>query len=119
MVAKYPDAFPRQTAWNKIPQSVHEAYNKEYWEVFPPDPLPLLPDGSEPRGIKQMGDAMWHQAELRAQERASKPEPTFAELMNNFHKAIEQGHRVEDQKKALWNKHYKKYGVEYRKENKY
>jgi len=117
MVDKYPDFFPQETAWRKVPCEVHEAYQKEYDALFPPEPLPLLPDGTEPMGWKEVEVAVRHQAELRAKAREIEPltKESYQKSLDGFLARIEQDQQDEVRKRNLWDKHYKKYKVDYRK----
>ena len=117
MVDKYPDVFTRETAWRKIPESVHQEYNSEYLKLFPPTPFPKLPDGSEPMGLIQVSQAMWHEAEQRAEQRKNEPKPTFQSLYESMCKQAEKEAKDREIRKTLWDKHYKKYGVSFRPEN--
>lgn len=106
---KYPEWFPWETKYDEIPEEVHEAYKREAYPYLyeaidvgaltkdKNDSTPVKPwtdtyDGLTLETLNQFMDEMYNRME--EQERKRKEEKAKA--------------------KKLWDKHYKKYGLEYR-----
>lgn len=98
-VKKYPEWFPWETAYEKIPQPVHDAYRAE----------------SEIRGRE-----LWDEYQKRVHE-IPQPDPgpfnllnLMASLMRQSDKNRQYEYEEKARKKILWDKHYSKYKLEYR-----
>ena len=96
---KYPEWFPWEHKYKSIPQEVHDAYNKEKEGVQQKEKTistPLTTTAKEDLPLGQMlFNALKEAIELENKQREM---------------AAEQ--RKKD--KVLWDKHYKKYGLEFR-----
>lgn len=96
IISRNPKYFPYETAYNKVPQYVHEAYLDEIY----PDRHELLWEGSnskESAPIEKMSveEIFKILIDKEAQDRKRKDDET-------------------KRRKAIWDKHYKKYGLEFR-----
>lgn len=109
---KYPEHFPWQAKYDSIPDSVHKAYNEDRWETSGLNSLNKdLQDGNK------KGGGIF---ESMTTVGADKPEgPTdFRKYFQDYYDMVTQREQeAEDRRKkdeALWDKHYKKYGLKYR-----
>jgi hypothetical protein len=106
IIKNNPEYFPWEHKYESIPKSVHEAYKAEAflpWDFYPTDNKDaftgVIPNLPPPNPEPQ-------------------PQRTISEL---FGLLIRQEREAQDRKraekkkaKALWDKHYSKYGLEYR-----
>ena len=107
IIAKYPEYFPWETKYNSIPKEVHQAYIKEKY-----------PDRDKPIVCTSDGEGLYSKIKNEPfVYRKYTPEEIvewFRQLdtitTNARNAAIVQ--RKKDKK--LWDKHYKKYNLEYR-----
>jgi hypothetical protein len=98
-IKKYPEYFPWEITYKSIPKEVHEAYYKDLWG----------PDGEmfgNPRPVKE-----------------SKPLAVAKNLLQAFQEVLnrqdqEKKDQAEHRKKvkSIWDKHYKKFNLEYRED---
>jgi hypothetical protein len=103
-VLKYPRWFPWETRYNSIPQEVHDAYLKETGFGDVRDTVPT-------------GEGLIYLAEKQGEYQL----PTFEETKFNILNWIKQKEEAETKarleeirRKAIWNKHYRKYNLTYR-----
>lgn len=113
VIKAYPEYFPWETKYNSIPQSVHDAYNKEkyawmdklYQKPHPEGYIGLIPT------IMQMDEVL--------KEAPPEPQMTIHEIFIMLSKQEDDKRKRQQEQdennKALWDKHYKTYGLEYRK----
>src|SRR3990172_5884584 len=115
IIKKYPDWFPFEAEYRKIPEEVHEAYHKECYPHYY-KPLKLWDNGDE----EISGPGILPQTEAHAID-LSKP-ITIKDIEDCFKAAHERGRKAkEDQDKEerrkmiIWKKHYGKYKLSYPK----
>lgn len=108
-----PDYFPWETKYDSIPQHVHDAYFKEknawmtklYKETRPESFIGIIPS------IMKMDEAM--------KEYQPEPPKSLSEMLRDLAKMEDDKRRREEEEyaknKSIWDKHYKPYGLEYRK----
>jgi len=100
IIAKYPEYFPWETKYNSIPKEVHIAYLDEKY----PDrnkPIVCINDG---RGIyQQINENPFEYRQYTFKE--------IIEFLTDWDKNIV---TKKEQAKKLWDKHYKKYNLEFR-----
>lgn len=107
IIAKYPEYFPWETKYNSIPKEVHQAYIKEKY-----------PDRDEPIVCTNDGEGLYSKIKsepfIYREYTPKEIGECFKQLdiitANARNAAIVQ--RKKDKK--LWDKHYKKYNLEYR-----
>ena len=107
IIAKYPEYFPWETKYNSIPKEVHEAYIKEKY----PDRDKPIPVGEGLIAEMKKSKVKYYNDYL-----GKSFDELWQDLLN-----IEQQIRVKEAErykkaKKLWDKHYKKYNLEYRDE---
>lgn len=119
IIDKYPEHFPWEHRYKKIPQEVHDAYNKE--KGFSSESLlmktPLFDDvKSNPDG--GIFQAMKEQEVQMKKQREEDKGKDFRQLFTEFYEALGRGEetRRKEVKRSMdiWNKHYKPYGLEFR-----
>lgn len=113
-IAKYPNYFPEETKWNKIPSSVHTEYQKDISEAHDR----LIP---KKEGELEMieGEGMFgyierlhkHQMELAEKNKGKKL--NFEENMKTLFLDMEREGDFREAKKLIWKKHYGKYNVKF------
>lgn len=100
---KYPKWFPWEHKYKSIPQEVHKAYFEEKHSNY----------NSK---IECKGGLASHLEDNKPFTINTKT--TFKEMMEEWHKSImkieEKRLKILEEDKALWDKHYKKYGLEFR-----
>lgn len=106
---KYPEWFPWETEYDKIPQEVHEAYKREAYPYL----YEAIDVGAFAEDKKDTPPTEW---ETQTYEPFTYESFTkfVEEMYNNMN---EKEHKIKEGKakaKKLWDKHYKKYGLEYR-----
>lgn len=105
IIAKYPEYFPWETKYNSIPKEVHQAYIKEKY-----------PDRDKPISCGEGLIAEMRKSEVKYyNDYLGK---SFQELWDDLLN-MEQQIRVKEAErykkdKKLWDKHYKKYKLEFR-----
>lgn len=113
IVRQYPEHFPWETTYNNISEEVHKAYKLE---AFGKDidylKMPMFDEGTN-RG--------WED-EIKQQEESVKKviykemtEKDFTDFMDMLTKREEDGRKEELRIMKIWNKHYSKYGLQYKK----
>ncbi len=110
IVEKYPEWFKWEHKYAAIPEEVHEAFQKE---LYPEVKMPEFNDENAGKGIL---------------ERMKDNPPTtttsitvtgLKEMFSRLDNAAKERQEKEKRRYELWQKHYKKYGLEYRKESWY
>lgn len=107
IIKRHPNHFEWEHKYAKIPQSVHDAYKEE---AFPPIDFSKFKDSGEFIGMIPMLSMM------------PEPDPpkqiTIKEMIANLFKgereARERKEAAHLKLKALWDKYYSVYGLEYR-----
>ena len=100
IIAKYPEYFPWETKYNSIPKEVHQAYIKE---KYPDKDEPIVCTG----GISQMiKDDSFVYKQLTSDE--------ILQYFKDWDKLLESDLEIKREDKKLWDKHYKKYNLEFR-----
>lgn len=105
VIKKYPEYFPWETKYNNVPKEVHEAYIKE---KYPYKDKPITCTGGI---LSQM-----REAEVKDYIDYSKK--SLEEVWEDFIR-LEEDVRLKEKERynkdrTLWDKHYKKYNLEYR-----
>lgn len=104
---KYPEWFPWETKYDSIPQEVHEAYKREAY--------PYLYEAIDVGAFDKKND--WP-TEAYVCDPDSFTFESMMKSISDMHKRQNEEDRKRKQQKAkdrkLWNKHYSKYGLEYR-----
>lgn len=111
---KYPEWFPWETKYDSIPEDIHEAYRREAFPwLYEPISIATLPeDEYVPKSIMEWSESA---------PVTDTPEFTY----ETFIKAVKETYehlKEEDRKyreakikaKKLWDKYYKKHGLQYR-----
>ena len=112
IINKYPKWFPWEHKYKKIPLEVHEAYRKEKYGFDISDPGEWR-DKEPGKGLMQMIEENVRIIEVHTNDKSLKTllEESWDEMERVRLKQIED----EKNDKALWDKHYKKYNLEYRR----
>lgn len=109
IIKRHPKFLPWEHKYDSIPQFVHDAYKREAYSYEMPKPK----DNGEFIGLIPT-----ILAETEIVDRTTEKPTSFAEMFANMFKAErEERERKEREKlarKKLWDKHYAKYGLEYR-----
>ncbi len=104
---KYPQYYPWEAKYDKIPQEVHEAYRKEmYGDILSIDTIQCG------EGIESLLDESTSVYKpLETQEDFKKMMQEFADNENR-----QEQERIKElnRKKSIWYKHYKKYNLKFR-----
>lgn len=104
-IKRYPEYFPWEYKYDKIPKEVHQAYDRE-----------AHPERYEPLNLE---NREWFTGIIpNIPPPEPQPERTISEM---FSLLVKQEREAEDRKraekkkaKAIWNKHYYKYDLEFR-----
>lgn len=112
VIKNNPKYFPWWAKYNSIPQEVHDAYRAE---AFPPITWESWSqNANKGDGIMEVIRRAEAKPEIIPEE---KPK-SLTELIDFVYEMEEHQKMKEElarkEKKALWDKHYKKYGLEYR-----
>lgn len=113
VINKYPEHFPWEHKYKKVPQEVHDAYQKEAY----PEKEEL-----ESIGIINCGEGLWsaiqkgqEQYEINKEKNKDKTlEQLFQEWEDADNKRINEERLERKRIKTIWDKHYRKYGLEYK-----
>lgn len=112
VMKKYPEHFPWEAKYDSIPEEVHVAYRNE---AFPPIDWEAFSANSG-GGIMAVIDESNKEAEARYEENKNK---SLAQMFDEIFEMSEHQRLKEEQaykvSKAIWDRHYKKYGLPYRK----
>lgn len=100
IISRNPKYFPYETAYNKVPQEVHESYLDEMY----PNRHELLWECSDSKEVEGFCGIISLAKESAPIEKMSVEE-IFKILIDK---------EAQDRKKQIWDKHYKKYGLEFR-----
>lgn len=111
-----PKYFPWETKYHSIPKEVHDAYWKEkshVWDMAWQEKRDAGYKGLIPT-IMEMGENY-----PTPEDTMKMPQKSLSEIMGDLFKMEDDKRKrqyEEDEKnKALWDKHYQPYGLEYRK----
>lgn len=109
-IKKYPEHFPQETAYNNVPNEVHEAYRNEVSKLHEK----MYP--TNPNEIKQLaGEGIVAYVTRREKEILKTQAKPFN--LTSFFKELDKSAKRDDAfkeaKKNIWKKHYKKYGVDF------
>jgi hypothetical protein len=110
VIEKYPEHFPQETAYNKTPKEVHEAYRNEVSKLHDK----MYPQ-SKPLVEHIPGEGILSYFKRTEEARAKLPQKPFdAELFfKKLDKDLKRDDEFKRKKKVIWKKHYKKYGVDF------
>lgn len=116
VIEKHPKFFPWETLYNSIPESVHTAYAKEKYGDF--EEILKIPPNPKGGGFTQMIEESMKSAEENLIKRQEEMKgKTLADLIKEVYEIQAAQREKEDKRKkedkALWDKHYKKYGLKY------
>jgi hypothetical protein len=105
---KYPEWFPWEHKYKSIPKEVHESYELE---KSGPDIKIDYSDAPKKGWVDMLESAITVPLEFNLK--------SFEEMMAEHYKNKEKEHLLKKEQrkkdKALWDKHYKKYGLKFRK----
>lgn len=114
IIEKYPECFPWEAKYRSIPKDVHDAYIKECMnEWMRPfietqvGPYPKFND----RTFKSMVSVG---AQKRENYESLDAVQEFKNFFENMNEQEEKRAKQEREARELWDKHYKKYGLNYR-----
>lgn len=107
IIDKYPTYFKWEHLYKSIPQEVHDAYSKE---AYPDRWKPIVWNDNKGKGLMNLNEPV-------------TIKPITIESFDKFFKDIEDMRikDIEDERlkhikfKAIWDKHYSKYKLKYRK----
>ena len=103
IIDKYPQYFQWEHKYKAIPDEVHDAFKKEcYPEMYNPD-----------RFTPRKGNGLY--SEIKKYEIKPVTMEDMEQLFLEIDKKEQERHEKEKRIKRIWNKHYSKYGLEYRK----
>lgn len=109
---RYPEWFPWETKYKSIPQEVHDAYLDEKY----PNRHKPLHWQSEYTGIGILKAMERHQGNrpFKMPETQKEFSDMWAEIISKEQQMREQEKEKYEVEKKLWDKHYRKYKLEYR-----
>lgn len=107
IIKRYPEYFEWEHKYDKIPKSVHDAYKEE---AFPPFDFSELKNKDGFIGLIPMLSMM---PEPEPQKQLTMSE-IFSKLFKQEQEARERKEAEHKKQKALWDKYYSAYGLEYR-----
>lgn len=106
IIDKYPKYFPWERTFKSIPKEVHDAYVEE-------KKMTLMNYIEVDNGIER-GDGIRQQVEKNKPVDTILTKEMYEEFINSFAKDEEERIEKRKKEKALWDKHYKIYGLEYK-----
>jgi hypothetical protein len=110
-IKEHPERFPFETKYIALDKSVHEAYAKEYNEVFEIVPFDIALD----RAMESNGNEQGFMGFIDGNIAPVTIEPLTAKSLTDFFEklsSLENSKIVRRRKEIeVWNKHYKKYGI--------
>lgn len=111
IIEKYPEHFPWEHLYKSIPESVHDAFSREcYPERYRPFEEVFADVNSQKGLMQQIRDTPLFKTPSTQQE--------LIQMFDNYEKRLRDDHnkKIAEQKriKSIWDKHYKKYGLECR-----
>lgn len=114
IIDKYPEHFPWEHKYKKIPQHIHETHSKESVEnIFKFFKAPMFDDKGEKRDglFKSMVDYGAMKSEPVTEKSIKEAFQSFYDMQHKQEKDL-----VDAKKKAkvIWDKYYKKYNLPYR-----
>lgn len=101
-IMRYPEYFPWERKHASIPKEVHNAYHAEKY-----------PDGAITI-TKGMGILELIECSKEEDAEPKKPSVWSREYIDEFFEALEEPYKKYVADKALWDKHYAKFGLEYK-----
>ena len=113
IISRNPKYFPYETAYNKIPKEVHEAYFDEEYQSTIDTFESFFGDEEKIKG--QFSDGL-----LSSLRQTSKPTEvkSLKEILEDLIAQDAKNKKIREdktkRKKEIWDKHYKKYGLEYK-----
>lgn len=100
---KYPEWFPWETLYDSIPQEVHDAYRNEAY-----------PDWDKP--IEFSGKGVLDSLKEKAPVYTGEVDPNWLDnLLTGINKQNDAAFEEDLRLSRIWNKHYSKYKLKYRK----
>jgi len=110
IIAKYPEYFPWETKYRETPKEVHEAFRKEaYPSIYEERPIEFT--GGIGGGIM---DQIKKSTYTHPPKEPFNLVKAFEEAMNKQIEEERNQAKEEARVKAIWDKHYKPYNIEYR-----
>ena len=113
IIEKYPEWFPWENEYSKIPQEVHDAFRKEAYPKQPNFDEMINDVDNKPRKtfLQQINEAPTiTYKELSTEEILS----AFQQMIENSERQERERHIEQERVERIWNKHYKKYKLPYR-----
>lgn len=104
IVAKYPEYFPWEDKYNSIPKEVHQAYIKEKY-----------PDMDKPIVCTNSGEGIMSAINKDVFVYKQKTAEEIMQWFKDLAAMVKEDNDKEEKEKQLWDKHYSKYGLKYRK----
>ena len=117
IINKYPEWFPWETIYNNLPDEVHTAYlDEKYPNRHEPITYSLKDSGNDL--IDAIGIGLYAQINKAKYEEPEQTDKCFAVMMKEFLDMCDNELKEEKKRtaedKALWDKHYSKYKLEFR-----
>lgn len=110
IVAKYPEHFPDEVKYRKVPQEVHDAYHAETsYNSQSLTALLEMPPIANGDGVMSVIEANTRREPIKAEFTIKD----FKDCMEMMAKHDRDEREAESKKEKLWNKHYAKYGLHY------
>lgn len=115
---KYPEHFPWEAKYRAIPDEVHKAYKNERWTEFM-----VHVNNKDQRGLMEMINEEFEKSHEKSIKTQKELEGKSLKEMFEYAFNKMESDRIQEQKerksrlrkdKALWDKYYKKYGLEFR-----
>ncbi len=111
IISKYPEHFPWETKYNNIPEDVHSAYKLEaHGKLIDYLKMPLFNETQSGEGVESQINKIQNPT---CYKEATKQD--FIDFMDLLTKKEEDERNEDIRIRKIWNKHYKKYNLEYRK----
>jgi len=107
IIQRHPEWFPWEHKYWSIPNSVHEAYLKEKWKE-----ILARPSIINGEGLSAYVNKVNQEAGVYEYDKSK----SLYDIMEKRKREQEMIHEEDERKnKALWDKHYESYGLDYRK----
>lgn len=111
IIKKYPEHFPWETKYNKIPKHVHDAYFKE---VSGGKNYFIMPEFDESQGKGLYSQIEEDSEKQKANYTGEATIQNIKDLFEALGKNEERREKEKNDRIRIWNKHYKPYRLEYR-----